>query len=174
MSSDAYGLTISTTRQAARDSYVEGCRLLLTLYPGALAAFDQAILDDPKFALAHAARARALQLAGDTAGAQATALRAKALAAGQTEREKSHTAVFVQLADGRPDAALAAVRAHVALWPRDAIVASTAANQTGLIGMSGRAGRERDQLDFLASLAPHYGDDWWLDSHYALVLSELG
>jgi thioredoxin-like negative regulator of GroEL len=82
--------------------------------------------------------------------------------------------VFSLLVGGKPDAALAAVRRHVATWPRDALVASTAANQTGLIGTSGRAGREQDQLDFLAALAPHYGDDWWFNGHYAMALSELG
>lgn len=174
MLSDRYGLPVSTTSQAAHDSYVDGCHRLLTLYPGALPAFDQAIESDPHLALAHAARARMLQLMGDVPGAQAAAARAEELAALQSEREKSHCAVFVHLANGRPDAALTAVRAHVAQWPRDAVVASTAANQTGLIGTSGRAGREQDQLDFLAALAPHYENDWWLDSHYALALSELG
>lgn len=171
---DLYGLSISTTSQAARDFYAAGCHRLLTVYPGALTAFDQAIEIDPHFALSHAGRARVLQLTGDVPGAQAAAARAEALTAGQTEREKSHVAVFVHLANGRPEAALAAVRAHVAHWPRDAVVASTAANQTGLIGTSGHAGREQDQLDFLAALAPHYVDDWWLDSHYAIALSELG
>lgn len=174
MLSDRYGLSLSTASQAARDVYVEGCHRLLTLYPGALAAFDQAIENDPHFSLAHAARARALQLAGDVPGAQAAAAAAAALAMRQTDRERSHAAVFVHLANGRPDAALAAVRAHVAQWPRDAVVASTAANQSGLIGTSGRAGREQDQLDFLASLAPHYADDWWLDGHLAFALAELG
>ncbi len=171
---DGYGLALSTTSQVARDAYVDGCRRLLTMYPGALDAFDRALADDPEIAIAHAARARALQLAGEIATAQASAAMAETLAVRLTERERSHVAGFVQLAGGRPDAALAAVRAHVGEWPRDAVVASTAANQTGLIGISGRAGRERDQLDFLASLAPHYGNDWWLDSHYALALSELG
>ncbi|MGK7865831.1 hypothetical protein [Falsiroseomonas sp. E2-1-a20] len=140
MMTDGYGLTVSTTSPTARASYLEGCHRLLTLYPGALAAFDQAVAEDPGFALPHAARARTLQLAGDIAGAQAAAAKAATLAAGQTERERSHAAVFVELAGGRPAAALDAVHTHVALWPRDAIVASTAANQTGLIGMSGRAG----------------------------------
>jgi tetratricopeptide (TPR) repeat protein len=89
-------------------------------------------------------------------------------------RDASHIEVFSLLVGGKPDAALAAVRRHVADWPRDALVTSIAANQTGLIGTSGRAGREQDQLDFLAALAPHYGDDWWFNAHYAMALSELG
>jgi tetratricopeptide (TPR) repeat protein len=99
---------------------------------------------------------------------------AQALVSGQSRRDASHVEVFNLFVGGKPDAALAAVRRHVATWPRDALVVSIAANQNGLIGTSGRAGREQDQLDFLAALAPHYGDDWWFNSHYAMALSELG
>ncbi len=157
-----------------RDSYVEACDLVLTLYPGAVAAFDRAIAADPAFALAHAGRARALQMASDIAGAKAAITAAQASAVGAAEREASHIEVFSLLVGGRPDEALAAVRRHVMEWPRDALIVSTAANQTGLIGTSGRAGREQDQLDFLTTLAPHYGDDWWFNSHYSMALSELG
>jgi tetratricopeptide (TPR) repeat protein len=174
MLTDRYGLSLSTASPAARDAYVEGCDLLLTLYPGAVAAFDRAIDADHGFALAHVGRARALQFASDPKGAQAAIAAAEALAGGLPERDASHISVFGLLVGGRPDAALAAVRRHVATWPRDALVVSTAANQTGLIGTSGRAGREQDQLDFLAGLAPHYGEDWWFNGHYAMALSELG
>ena len=40
MLADRYGLALSITSSAARDAYVEGCELALTLYPGALEAFD--------------------------------------------------------------------------------------------------------------------------------------
>ena len=53
-------------------------------------------------------------------------------------------------------------------------MAATGAYHTVLIGMSGLAGREEEQLEFLKRLAPHYGPDWWLDSHYGMALSELG
>lgn len=43
MSSDRYGIVLSTSLPKARDAYIEGSDLLLTLYPGAVAAFDQAI-----------------------------------------------------------------------------------------------------------------------------------
>jgi len=174
MLTDRYGLALATASPAARDAYVEGCDLLLTLYPGAAAAFDRAIAADPGFALAHVGRARALQLGSDSPGAQAAIATAQRLVSGLPERDISHTEVFSLLIGGKPDAALAAVRRHVATWPRDALVAGLAANQTGLIGMSGHAGREQEQLDFLAALAPHYGDDWWFNGHYAMALSELG
>jgi tetratricopeptide (TPR) repeat protein len=174
MLTDRYSLALSTTSPAARDAYVEGVDLVLTLYPGAVAAFDRAIAADPGFALAHAGRARALQMASDIAGAQASIATSLALAHGLPAREAGHIEVFNLLIGGKLDAALAAVHSHVAGWPRDALVVSTAANQTGLIGTSGRAGREQAQLDFLAALAPHYGDDWWFNGHYAMALSELG
>jgi len=174
MLTDRYGLALATPSPAARDAYVEGCDLLLTLYPGAAAAFDRAVAADPSFALAHVGRGRALQLGTDVPGAQAAIAAAQSLVGGLPERDISHIEVFSLLIGGKPDASLAAVRRHVATWPRDALVAGLAANQTGLIGTSGHAGREQEQLDFLAALAPHYGDDWWFNGHYAMALSELG
>lgn len=174
MLTDRYGLALSTSSQTARDAYTQGCDLLLTLYPGAAAAFDRAIAADPDFALAYAGRARMLQMGGDVPGAKGAVAAAQALAGNEARREASHVGVFAILIGGRAEDALAAIRRHVAAWPRDAVIVSIAANQTGLIGTSGRAGREQEQLDFLATLAPHYGDDWWFNSHYAMALSELG
>jgi hypothetical protein len=34
MLADRYGLSLSTASAAARDTYVQGCDLALTLYPG--------------------------------------------------------------------------------------------------------------------------------------------
>ena len=48
MLTDRYGLAVSTTVAAARDAYIEGVDLLLTVYPGAAAAFDRAIAADPE------------------------------------------------------------------------------------------------------------------------------
>ncbi len=176
MLADRYGLGLSTASSEAQDAYVEGCDLLLRTYPGAAVAFERAIAADPGFALAHAGRARTLQLGGNLAGAQEAVAAARALAGngGLPDRDASHVAVLDLLVGGKPAAALDAVRRHVASWPRDALVVSLAANQTGLIGVSGSPTREQDQLDFLAALAPHYGDDWWFNSHYAFALSELG
>jgi tetratricopeptide (TPR) repeat protein len=175
MLTDRYGLRLSTASTEARDAYVEGCDLLLRMYPGAAAAFEHAIAADPGFALAHAGRARVLQLGGDPAGAREAMEAARgALVEGAPERDASHVAVFDLLVGGKPVVALEALRRHVASWPRDAMAANLAANQTGLIGISGSPTREQDQLDFLAALAPHYGDDWWFNSHYAFALSELG
>lgn len=153
---------------------VEGVDLLLTVYPGAAASFDRAIAADPGFALAHIGKARALQLASDFAGMRSSLASAHALGEEGSDRDRSHIEVFRHLFAGQPTAALAALRSHVETWPRDALVLSLAANQGGLIGMSGLAGREQDLVDFLGRLAAQYGDDWWFQGHYGMALSEIG
>lgn len=90
MLTDRYGLPLSTTSSAVRDAYVEGCEAKLTMYPGALEAFDRAIAADPGFALAHAAKAHALLERGDAAAARTSMAAANSLIAGLSAREASH------------------------------------------------------------------------------------
>lgn len=174
MLTDRYGLPLSTTDAAARDAYGDGVNLLLTVYPGAAASFDRAIAADPKFALPHIGKARALQLAVNLAGMRESIATALTLTDGASARELSHINVFRLLFEGQAVAALAAIRIHVATWPRDALVLSLAANQGGLIGMSGLPGREQGLVDFLGPIATHYGEDWWFEAHYGMALSEIG
>ena len=174
MLTDRYGLTVSTASATARDAYVEGVDLLLTVYPGAAAAFDRAIADDPGFALAYIGKARAFQLTGDLVGMRESFAPALSLSKGASARDLSHINVFRHLFAGQAIAALAAIRSHVQTWPRDALVLSLAANQGGLIGMSGLSGREQDLVDFLEVLAPQYGEDWWFEAHHGMALSEIG
>lgn len=174
MLTDRYGLAVSTTVAAARDAYVEGVDLLLTVYPGAASAFDRAIAADPGFALPHIGKARAFQLAGNLAAMRESLATAQSLGDGGSARDRSHIDVFRQLFAGQAVAALAAIRVHVDAWPRDALVLSLAANQGGLIGMSGLPGREQALVDFLEPLAPHYGEDWWFEAHFGMALSEIG
>ena len=174
MLTDRYGLAVSTTSTVARDSYIEGVDLILTVYPGATMAFERAIAADPGFALAHIGKARALQLAGNAPEMREAFAVAEAVSPGRPDRDLSHIEVFRRLFSGHPAAALAAVRTHLDTWPRDALVLSLAANQGGLIGMSGLSGREQDLADFLTRLAPQYGNDWWFNCHYGMALSEIG
>src|ERR1700683_1118394 len=82
MLADRYDLPLSTASAAARDAYVQGCNLALTLYPGAVDAFDRAIVADPVFALAHAAKAQVLMREGIVAEARAALAAAKNVAGG--------------------------------------------------------------------------------------------
>ena len=174
MLTDRYGLLVSTTSSAARDAYGEGCKAKLTMYPGAIEAFDRAVAADPGFALAHAAKAHALLERGDAAAARASMAAANSLIDGLSAREASHVAFFDLLVAGEAEAALPAVLAHLNAWPRDAVVLGTTAFTNGLIGSSGRAGQKRTLLELLEELAPSYGDDWWFTAHHGMALSENG
>jgi hypothetical protein len=174
MLTDRYDLPLSTASSAARDAYVRGCEAKLTMYPGAIEAFDRAIAADPGFALPHAARAHALLERGDATAAREAMAAAGALAADLPAREASHIGYFGLLVAGDAEAALAALPAHLDAWPHDALVLGTAAFTNGLIGSSGRAGQKRTLLALLERLAPHYADDWWFTAHHGMALSENG
>src|ERR1700730_7327266 len=109
MLADRYDLALSTGSATARDAYVQGCDLALTLYPGAAKAYDRAIAADPGFALAHAGKAQVLMREGNATAARATLAAAKAVAADLPEREASHVAFFDLVFGGRTDAAIAAL-----------------------------------------------------------------
>ena len=171
---DRYDLPLSTHSPTARDAYVQGCDLLLSMVPGAVQAFDRAIAADPNFALAHAGRAQILLLTSDLAAAKAARATAQALAANLPARETSHVAFFATLAAGNGETALAALLAHIADWPRDAMVLTPTAFTNGLIGSSGAATQKQTLLALLDRLAPSYGDDWWFSAHHAIAQSENG
>jgi tetratricopeptide (TPR) repeat protein len=171
---DRYDLALTTASPDARDAYVQASDLALTFYPGAIDAYDRAIAADPAFALAHAGKAQVLLRQGDVEAARAALAAAKDRAAGVSEREASHIGFFGLVFAGQTDAAIAALYAHLAAWPRDALVVSSAANPNGLIGSSGRIGQKHQIATLMDSLAPHYGDDFWFVSYHAMSLSEDG
>ncbi len=174
MLTDRYDLALSTASAAARDAYVQASDLALTFYPGAAEAYDRAIAADPGFALAHAGKAQVLLRQGDAAAARTALAAAKDLATGLSEREASHIGFFDLVLAGRTDAAIAALYTHLARWPRDALIVSSAANPNGLLASAGRIGQKRQIAMLMDSLAPHYGDDYWFLSYHAMALSEDG
>jgi tetratricopeptide (TPR) repeat protein len=174
MLADRYDQSLSTTSAGARDAYVEGCDLALTLYPGAVEAFDRALTADPDFAMAHSGKAQVLMREGNVAAARPAQAQATKLAAGLPQRESSHIAFFDLVFAGLTEAALTAVRAHLLAWPRDALVLASAANPNGVIGACGRVGQKHEISVLMDSLAPHYGDDFWFLAYHAMALSEDG
>ena len=169
---DRYDLALTTASAAARDAYVQASGLALTFYPGAVEAYDRAIAADPGFALAHAGKAQVLMRQGDVAAARAALTAAKGLASNVSEREASHIGFFDLVFAGQTEAAISALHAHLATWPRDALVVASAANPNGLIGASGRIGQKHQIAMLMDSLASHYGDDFWFLSYHAMALSE--
>lgn len=174
MLADRYDLPLSTASAAARDAYVEGLDLALTLYPGAVEAFDRALVADPGFALPHVGKAQVLMREGKAAAARTALAAARDLAPGVSAREAGHIGYFDLAFAGRTDAAIAALQTHLAAWPRDALLVASAANPNGLIGGSGRIGQKHQIAVLMDSLAPHYGDDYWFLSYHATALSEDG
>ncbi len=164
MLNDRYDNPLTTASQPARDAYVEGVDSILSATAGGDRLLQQAIDADDGFALAHAALARSLQISARGAEAVEAMTKARALAAGTSDREKGHIAMLGHLIDGDGPSAYAAALDHLAVYPRDALIAQPLTGVFGLIGFSGLAGREAEQLAFLARLAPHYGEDWWFGS----------
>jgi hypothetical protein len=170
---DRYGNDLTTRSQAARDAYVTGVDRLLSATVGIEAAFRDTVAADDGFALGHIALARTLQLFGRGPEVKAPLERALALASHTSERERSHIAIFERMLTGQGAAALGGIVEHVKQWPRDAMALAPATGVFGLIGFSGKAGREVDQLAVLEPLAPHYGDDWWYRMVRAFAEIEL-
>jgi hypothetical protein len=173
MLEDRYGNALTTTSPAARDAYVAGMDRLLSADAGIVAAFEQALAADDGFALAHVALARTQQVQGRPGEIKAALQRGLALAAGTTIREQSHVSIFEQILTGRRGAAIPAVLEHLKTWPRDAMVLAPITGVFGLIGFSGQAGREAEQLAVLEPFASDYGDDWWFRMVLAFAEIEM-
>lgn len=171
---DAYGNPITTESAAAADHYDRGVRLFLSGQFGAATEFEQAIEQDPGFALGQAALARARMMSADMPGAKAAIAQAAELAPQADQRERQHIEAMNLLLSGQPKAARQAVLAHIRDYPRDALVAQLCTNIFGLIGFSGEVGREAELLAYTSALLPHYGEDWWMMSMHALSLCETG
>lgn len=171
---DRYGLSLSTASPAAAAAYVEAVDRLLAAGDRLAAGFEAALAIDPGFALAEIGRARCLVTYGHAAAAKASAVRARLLVAGASRRERQHVEALAMVVEGRGAEALAAIRAHLAEFPRDALALQPATGIFGLIGFSGRLDREAEFLDLMDGLAPHYDDDWWFNSIRAFAEVEGG
>ena len=171
---DRYGLVLSTGSVAARDAYVEAMDLFLGANAGAEQGFARAALEDPSFALAHAGQARALQMRGRGREAADAMGAARAAADGCSDREAGHLNALGLLIAGDGPGAYATILAHLGEWPLDAMIAQPCCGVFGLIGFSGRPGREAEQLAFTDRLSPHYGDDWWFLAQHGFSQVEAG
>jgi hypothetical protein len=160
---DRRGLPLSTASDRAAACYRDGVDLLLSAWPGAAEALEEAAGADPDFALAHAARARLHAMRGEVADARARVADADARSARHgTERERSHVAVLSRAINGPPTEALARALAHLETWPRDALILSLPLGAFGLLAFSGMADHDQARVDLCERHARHYeADDWW-------------
>ncbi len=174
MLEDRFGNTLSTNSPEARDAYVEGVDHLLAASHETEDALQRAIDADPSFALAHAALARTMQIEGRGTEAVATIATANGLTGGISAREQSHVAVSDLLVSGNGAAAYEAILQHLEDHPRDVLMVQPCTSVFGLIGLSGKVGREAQMLAFMHRLAPHYEDDWWFAAFHAFAQAETG
>ncbi len=174
MFTDRYGLPVSTNSPTARDAYVTGADCVLAAIAGVTEYLGRALEADPHFALAHVALARGLFLDADVKRAREETAKARELGQAATPRERSHVNAIALAIEGKPVEALAATRAHLSEFQRDAMVLAPATGVFGLIGFCGRQEREAELYDLLRGLAPHYGEDWWFNSMLAFAACETG
>lgn len=174
MLTDRYGNALTTASTEARDAYVEGVDRLLAGDGDVEGPLTVAVTADPAFALAHVAVARQHHLMARGRDAKDSIDAAVGLAASTTAREQRHIEIYAALIAGQVPRSLELTREHLTEHPRDAFAVAPASGVFGSIGFSGRVGRVQEQLDLLAPLADHYGDDWWFLTVHAFALGEAG
>jgi hypothetical protein len=175
MEQDAYELPLSTDSPAAAALYRDGVALMLSLWPGAAEKLDAAIAEDPRFALARAARARLHAMSAQPGEARARIAEASGLVDEATPRERSHVAVLARAIAGPASEALKAALAHADEWPRDVLILSLPLGAFGLFAFSGMADHDQARVDLCARHAAHFAqDDWWFLNTQGWALAENG
>jgi hypothetical protein len=164
LSRDLYGYALSTG-PAATAAYVRGVGDLLRLRSGAVEAAAESIAHDPRFALGHAALAllgHELGAPVDVGGRLRDAARHSARG---TSRERSHVHAVVAhvRGDSRP------LVAHLAAYPRDALLLSVA---VPTIAFTGVTDWPQEAWSIVERAAPAYGDDWWFTGLLGFVRQE--
>ena len=168
---DRYGLPVSTSSTVALERYQDGMDRLLAYGLGAEDCFAAALAADERFALAYAGAALWSFFRNDGSAARAAIAKAAAALDGATRREHQHVDALTAIVGGETARGLEMIQEHVDEFPRDALLVNQASSS---IGFGGRPDRETVRLEFIARLAPAYGDDWWFQSALAFVYHEVG
>jgi len=173
---DSRGLPLSTASDLAAERYRDAVDLLLSAWPGAAEALEDAIKADPDFALAHAARARLHAIRAELAKARTRIATAEEIVARRgTERERSHVEILSLAIDGQSANALGRALAHADTWPRDILILSLPLGAFGLFAFSGMVDHDQARVDLCERHARHFGaDDWWFLTYRGWAHTENG
>jgi tetratricopeptide (TPR) repeat protein len=166
MRADAYGLPATTASADALARYDEGVRAVLGWDRAALDTFLDAARLDPGLALAHAGAAICFFLEERFGPAREAAERARAAAAAQTPRERSHAEAVALLVGGRPGPAEQQMKEHLETWPRDVVVLQR------LYFVWFWQGRFPEILAETTRLLPAYGEDSFVLGLHAFALEQ--
>jgi tetratricopeptide (TPR) repeat protein len=168
MPTDRYGLPVTTASPDALAAYDRAAHGLLAWKAETLDAFRAAAARDPGLALAHAGASVCHFLEERFAEARAAGEAARAAAAGQTERERSHVEALALWTGGRTDDAERAMRAHLGAWPRDAVVLQR------LYFVWFWQGRFPEMLELTTALRAQYPGDSFVLGLHAFAVEEAG
>jgi tetratricopeptide (TPR) repeat protein len=171
---DRYNNDCSTYSALALALYSDAVNTLLIAQHGTIERLKASISEDPKFALAHATLAHTYSMMSLSNEARISLETAIACTVNTNAREKSHINIIAAMINNNADLAFETATRHLKTYPKDAIIAQSVSGAFGLIGFSGRAGREQENLTFMEQLVPHYQNDSWFNSQYAFAISEVG
>ena len=166
MPRDAYGLPVTTASAGALATYDRAVRALLGWEASALDSFRAAAAADPGLALAHTGAAVCLFLEERFAETKTATEAARAAAAGLSARERGHVEAVTLWTSGRVDDAVAAMRAHLAAFPRDVMVLQR------LYYVYFWQGRFPEMLALTQAVLPHYPGDSFVLGMHAFALEE--
>jgi tetratricopeptide (TPR) repeat protein len=167
MRDDAYGLpvTASADTVARYDIAVHG---LLGWDGSALDQFRMVTASDPGLALAHIGAGVCLFLEERFAEARAAVEAARAAAATQSDRERSHVEALALWVTGAPGDAERAMRAHLVTWPRDLVVLHR------LYYVFFWQGRFPEILDMTTACLSYYEGNSFMEGLHAFALEQAG
>ena len=173
---DSRGLRVSTESPQAAACYREGVDLLLSAWPGAEDALQQAIDYDHEFALAHAALARWHAIRAEPAEARAKIATAQDMVARNgSPREISHVSIISLAVNGESAKALESALAHLDEWPCDVLILSLPLGAFGRFAFSGMADHDQARVDLCERVSDRYDkDDWWFLTYRGWSHAENG
>lgn len=123
MRHDGYGLPVTTESSEALEAYDRGVAGVLGWHRQTIDFFREATAADPRFALAHAGLGLSLFVEERFAEARSAIGAARALAPSTSDRERSHLEALGLYVEVRMAEAERAMRAHLATYPTDLLVA---------------------------------------------------
>lgn len=172
---DSFGNPVQCASTDAVCAYDRAVDAYLHALPGVLEATDEALANDPQFAVAQALRGLFQATYGRGDEARKTLARAREYGAQASERERSQIDLISAIIDGRTGEALAAVERHTERFPTDVVAIAPALGAYGLFAFSGRRDHDVARLTWVEKLAPHHRSDFaWLLAHRGWCRIECG
>lgn len=171
---DHYDLELSCASEAAQLAYSTGIDTALRFDTSGITELNEAISEDPDFAMAHAALGRQLQIYGLAHEAEHHSQMSVSLKSHATSREKSAIDVIAASMTSAPES-LSMALGHIDRYPTDIFVLSQLLGPFGLLAFSGQRHWREQILELLDATRKSYpGDDWWHLTTSGFAKAELG